>query len=101
MKPSYKNQLSNSQRRELLLDRIALGRIELRRSAQALLKPAHVLDQVREKVALNRHWLYPFAPTLLFLLLRLRPSLKASLRLGTRAFTVWQLYRRIVARRSA
>lgn len=98
MKTSKRHHPSSAERRELLLDRIALGRIELRHSAQALLKPAHAIDRVREKVALNGHWLYPFAPTLLFLLLRMRPSLKSTLRLGTRAFTVWQLYRRMVAR---
>jgi len=85
---------SLAERRERLLDEIALERIKMREAAQTVLSPLRKVDEMRAKVGGSRQWLYPAAPLLALVAFRLRPKWGSLPGLMARGWTVWRLWRR-------
>ena len=85
---------SLSERRERLLDEIAVERTRMREAAVTVLGPVRKIDEVRAKFGGSRQWLYPAAPLLALLAFRLRPGWRSVPGLMARGWTVWRLWKR-------
>lgn len=83
-----------AERRERVLDEIALERIRIGEAVDALLVPVHRIEALRARAGGSRHWLYPVAPVVALLAFRLRPSLRSIPGLMTRGWTLWRLWQR-------
>lgn len=85
---------SLAERRERLLDEIAVERIRMRDAAHTVISPLRKIDEFKSKVGGSRQWLYPAAPLLALLAFRLRPRWRSLPGLAARGWTVWRLWRR-------
>ncbi|MGI4814940.1 MAG: hypothetical protein ACRYG5_08815 [Janthinobacterium lividum] len=92
----HAHKLTLTERRELVLDRIALQRIEMRQAAERIASPVRSLDRIRARIVDSRLLFLPLLPLGAIVLFRSRglmPVLRGAASLGARGFGIWRLYR--------